>query len=94
MSALETYTIAVAQRKAISRKMSGQSVNYAIVAQIEEKDIPVLLEIIRVQNEALEDLKEEGDGNGTARRAVIKVEELAASGSSARWGTHEGGDAA
>jgi hypothetical protein len=93
MTTLETYLIAVAKRKSISRKMSGTSVNHAVVLQLEEHDIPLLLEIIRIQNAALEQVLHEMAGEpaedivcGPLRRSRIKVEDLAASGNCSKWG--------
>jgi hypothetical protein len=83
--------------------MSGQSVNYAIVAQLEEDDIPRLLEIIRIQAKAIAEIAplvyEEGEEPGpvhddeesyrAALVARIEVEKLASAGSSAKWGAHD-----
>lgn len=102
---LQKYTDAVAKRKAITRKISGQSVNYAIVSQLEENDIPLLLEVIRLQDKALEGIiglegldsdgnprvPEDDEAYRCALRCRIKVSELAASGSSAKWGEYEPG---
>jgi hypothetical protein len=89
MTELEKYTIAVSTRKAISRNPTIK-INFAVVSQLEENDIPLLLEILRVQDKALEYVANynglDDDAIGEALRARIKVEELAASGSSARWG--------
>lgn len=52
---IELYVDAVAKRKAISKpKHSSVQVNYAVVSQLEERDVPLLLEIIKTQTRALE----------------------------------------
>lgn len=94
MTALDKYMLAVAQRKARDRKQGF--VNVAVLIQLEDKDVPLLLEIIRVQHEALvsieaEPLGDEGGLHSTARIALRKVEELAATGSSERWGAYQEG---
>lgn len=52
---IDLYVDAVAKRKSISKpKHTSVQVNYAVVSQLEERDVPLLLEIIRTQTRALE----------------------------------------
>ncbi len=97
MTELEKYTMAVAKRKAISRNGITARMNFAIVSQLEESDIPLLLEIIRVQADVIREVGiisedeplESTDAESMARlcaAAYLKVEELASGGSKARFG--------
>lgn len=90
---LDSYILAVAQRKAIRRNPSTR-VNWAILFQLEDRDLPLLLEIIRVLSDAVKDIAEgcedeDCDGFTYANRALIRVEELAATGCKKKWGTEE-----
>ena len=91
MTEIDKYTTAVACRKAYDSKRGR--VNIAILMELEDNDIPRLLEIIRVQDFSLRKIKEHAEDDseefGYAERALLKVEELAAAGSSARWGGPE-----
>lgn len=67
MTALTAYTEAVARRKSIERRGITPVVNFSIAAQLEGHDIPLLLEIVRVFNEAVSECLEhcggvDGDG--------------------------------
>jgi hypothetical protein len=92
MTALDKYTLAVSQRKS----RSGSVTNLAILAQLEDKDVPLLIEIISVMQFGLRKIHEE-DSEGrdgetddmVAGKILARVEELAASGCSARFGGHE-----
>lgn len=76
---LTKYTTALARRK--SRTKQGQ-INVAILMQLEDHDVPRLMEMVRVMAEALEK-----DPEGDA--ALFQVEALAKAGSSAKWGEYE-----
>lgn len=86
MTSLDTYVLAVSQRKACKE---GRT-NYVIAAQIQEHDVPLLLEIIRVLDyglrKVLETAEDDSEEYGYARLAVCRSEELAATGSLARFG--------
>lgn len=88
---LEKYLLAVAMRKAIDHK-AVKVVNYAIVAQLENNDIPRLLEIIRIQSQAIERCavtgKEHDDAETQGHCAVATAEvlQLALAGSTQKWG--------
>lgn len=52
---IDLFVEAVAKRKSITKpKHRSVQVNYAVVSQLEERDVPLLLEIIRTQTRALE----------------------------------------
>lgn len=59
--------------------------NVAIVAQLEDNDIPRLLEMVRIADQALRET-DITDYSGHARQTYKRIEELAAAGSSAKWG--------
>lgn len=87
---LEKYLNSVSLRK--SRDKRGK-VNHAILMELEQEDVPRLIEIIRILNKVVEDLgamdQEDEDMNelvGQALDASIRVVELANSGSTALWG--------
>lgn len=92
MNELLRYTTAVATRHAINPKTNRM--NYAIAMQLEQKDLPLLLEIIRVQDAALEKIWETADNDSEecamAELALNKVEDLAKTGSVAKWGEYDG----
>lgn len=94
MSELDKYCLAVSQRK--PRDKHG-SVNVAILLQLQDNDVPALLEIIRIQQVALTQAVSECDQNedlddllGTIQLAETKIEALSAAGSKAIWGDHRG----
>lgn len=95
MTELEKYTTAVAIRKSIDRT-SGVKVNVAVLLELEDQDVPRMLEIIRLQAEALDTVITHGEEEGRETeddfvevlKAQIKVEELAAQGSKARFGEY------
>lgn len=91
---LEAYLQAVAMRKAYDKK-TGKT-NIAILKQLEDDDIPRLLEILRVFNVGYDranfyldasDL-EETPGAVELLNAMTKVEALCDQGSKARWGAY------
>lgn len=91
---LESYLQAVAMRKAYDKK-TGKT-NIAILKQLEDDDIPRLLEILRVLDVGYErahfyldasDL-EETPGAVELLNAMVKVEALCEQGSKARWGAY------
>lgn len=101
VSIIEKYLAVVSKRKSIDRKQRTVQVNYAILSQLEEKDIPLLIEIIKVQSRALEaviELGEDVDGGqvltqpleeivvGLCANAYVKSSELAELGNTKRWG--------
>lgn len=96
MTELTQYVNAVAMRKSVLREGSTTRVNVAILMELEQNDIGRLLEIIRIQDEALSMIAESAsseDGSafvGCAQLAKTKVEELASLGSKARWGDVDG----
>jgi hypothetical protein len=53
-SEIDKYIKAVSERKSINRKHATVQVNYAVVTQLEDKDIPLLLEMLKVSVRALE----------------------------------------
>lgn len=101
MSELANYIDAVNKRRAYDKKRGG--VNVAVLMQLEDIDIPMLLEIIRLQDYALRKIidraseKEDQSLVGEdadymaqyAASAHLRVEELASHGSKARWGDYE-----
>lgn len=93
MTKLHAYLEAVARRKGIVRTGAGPTTtvqtNYAILAQLQDGDIPLLTEIIRLMEFTLMKVLEQSDAEEAcvyAERGLLKAEELAASGSSATWG--------
>lgn len=99
MTELEKYSNAVATRKSIDRT-SGVKVNVAVLLELEDQDVPRMLEIIRLQAEALQTVINHGEEEGreteddfvAVLEAQIKVEELAAQGSKARFGAYVPGN--
>jgi len=91
---LGKYIEAVAKRK--SQDPSGR-VNIAILACLEGDDVPRLLEIIRIQDEALRKIAQFDSENptateddiSTAKIAVLRTESIASEGSTSRWGGPE-----
>lgn len=96
MSQLELYTTAVASRRATNKEKN--TVNYAVVSQLENDDIPRCLEIIRVQQKAIDyflghDEETEldvADALKSLRVLNERVEALAAEGSRNDWGPEPG----
>jgi len=99
MSDLSQYVDAVAKRRAITK---GGGVNVAILMQLEECDIPLLLEITRLYDQCLskviDHVDEKSEEGLTGEDAVtmakwvavthLRIEELASHGSKAKWGEH------
>lgn len=93
---LDKYLLAVAKRKAIDTKTN--STNYAIVKQLEDDDLPRLIEIIVEFKRANEQVMRLGETTSEeeeptavemmaiSTRAHIRAESLADGGSHARWG--------
>lgn len=103
MSSIKAYTDAVALRKAIEKKNQQQVVNHAVLYQLEGDDIPRLLEIIRIQDNALraiidlvetENMELESHHADTAVRtaaaAHLRCEDIASEGSTKKWGDFDG----
>ena len=99
LSELHRYVDAVSRRHALNPQ---GGVNVAVLMELENNDIPRLLEIIRLQDAAIREIIDRGSvdddqpltGNEAehmmveASTAHLKVEELAAHGSKARWGDY------
>lgn len=85
--ALENYCFAVSQRRALDKH---GVCNHAILRQVEDEDIPLLLEIIRVQAFTMEKAFEAGDDEEDSfailQRGLFKIEQLAQSGNCKKWG--------
>lgn len=79
MTKLETYLQAVEKRKAID----GHRVNYAMAAQLEKHDIPLLLEIIRFMA-----LERDQKCSVECECDDAHLEAIAARGSTARFGDY------
>lgn len=102
-SEIETYLEAVSNRKSISRKTTSPRVNFAIIVQLEEKDVPLLIDLVRAQTRALEAIVEmfgadsddeqltevEEEMFNLCHDALTKSIMLARAGSKARWGGAE-----
>lgn len=91
MSELGQYTEAVARRKMIVRdKGVSPKLNFVVCSQLEEDDIPRLLEIIRIQSSFITDVLEMEEHGEPPSVAVIyaRVEAIAAEGSKKQWGTN------
>jgi len=100
MTPLDTYTTAVAQRKAITRRGKTPCINFSVISQLEDKDIPLLLEIIREQSTTIDECFERADTEDgvqlTGEDAIamshritackVRVNQLALSGDATRWG--------
>lgn len=97
---LETYLDAVRRRKSINKKHTTVQVNYAVVSQLEEKDIPLLLEIVSIQNRAIEAVLELANEDSSqaltqpleeimasvCANAYQRILQLAEMGSTKNWG--------
>ena len=89
---LHAYIAAVSSRKAVDKKSRTLRINAAIVLQLEDNDIPLLLDIITTQAQALgtvEQYLKEGScpqALDTVVAAIEKTEQLAEGGSKKKWG--------
>ena len=99
VSDLDLYVDAVSRRRALDPR---GGVNVAVLMVIENNDVPRLLEIIRLQDQAIRKIIDRATENedvpltGTdadfmaqfAAATHLRVEEIAAHGSKARWGDY------
>ena len=95
---LSKYLVAVAKRKAY--KTPGERLNWAILQQLHDDDIPRLTEISNRLSDCVASIKAFAEGHEgvpymeeieeIALSGMIKVAELAEHGSSARWGDVRG----
>lgn len=101
MTQIELYTNAVASRKAI--RTDKKTINFAIASQLEENDIPRLIEIIRIQAKGIAKvldfvIEEEFNSDIAEEMGVacsiahLKAEEIAAEGSKKKWGSEQDGN--
>ena len=99
MSELDHYVDAVGRRHALT---PNGGVNVAVLMVLEREDVPRLLEVIRLQDQAIRQIIDRAtehddvpltgtDADFMAQWAAathLKVEELCAHGSKARWGEY------
>lgn len=103
MSSLSAYTDAITKRKAINPRGSAYQINCAVLAQLEQDDIPRLLEIVRLFDLTLERCLDHGDEAGwddidheaheinkLLLEARMKIDDLADDGNKANWGEYDG----
>ena len=100
---VETYLNAVALRRPTKKLRHTEFVNMAILQTLEGKDVPRLIEMVRVQYKAISDslskIEQAAEHNAVTDETAVEIatiiaqaatqtEELALQGDSTRWGEY------